>query len=685
MAFDLLSVSWWWVWWVVLGLAGWPIANKIFKNWESKGYLFGKVFGVGMVTTIIWVLGLLKIVPFVQFAALGVTLLTGLLLWKVAAVKKINWRVVLAEELIFGGCLLIWSWVKAHEPTINGLEKFMDYGFMNSMLKGSYFPPKDMWFAGESINYYYFGHLILAVVTKLSGMKLAYTFNLMLATIFAFAFSQAFVIARYLFQDLSKTVKLAGATLTAFLLSLAGNLQTIYAFTRGYSGETPPPFWEIFSNFSSWNSVLAGWNLYWYPNATRFIPLTIHEFPSYSFAVSDIHGHVLSIPLALTALALIINMFWKKREINWWEYTIYGLVCGWLFMTNALDGPIYLGLFGVCLLGKHILEIKKYWKELLRGVLMAGGIFTLTVLPFLISFKPFVSGIGVNCFPITMETGKKIGPFLFENKCQSPPLWMLLILWGFFLYCAVKLFWSKGNPVFKVWSIFCLGLIIFPEFFYFKDIYPAHFRSNTMFKLGYQAFMMMSLVSGYVITRTVVERKKNRWFLAGLVPLLFLVSIYPYFSVNSYFGRLKTYQGLYGLGWFEERYPGDWAAANWLAENTTPGLQPTILEANGDSYTDSNRISVFSGLPTVAGWTVHEWLWRGGYEPISKRAEEVRIVYESPLSPDAITTLKKYQVKFIIVGEGERQKYPMLNELQIAELGKKVFSQMGTTIYQIDQ
>jgi len=89
-------------------------------------------------------------------------------------------------------------------------------------------------------------------------------------------------------------------------------------------------------------------------------------------------------------------------------------------------------------------------------------------------------------------------------------------------------------------------LLIFPEFFYLKDIYPAHYRANTMFKLGYQAFMMMSLVSGYVITRTVVERKKNRWFLAGLAPLLFLVSIYPYFSVNSYFGRLKTYQGLYG-------------------------------------------------------------------------------------------------------------------------------------------
>lgn len=684
VTFDLTAVSWWWGWWLILGFVGWPVANKIFKGWESGGYLFGKVFGISIITTIVWVLGLLKLVPFVQPAAWIVTVATGFVLWKLLTVKKINWKVVLAEELIFSGCLLVWSWVKAHEPTINGLEKFMDYGFVNSMLNGSYFPPKDMWFAGESVNYYYFGHLILAVITRLSGINLAYTFNIMLATIFAFAFSLAFITARYLLREFSRSTKWAGAFLSAFLLSLAGNLQTIYAFTRGYSGETPPPFWKIFSDFSNPVSFLAGWHSYWYPNATRFIPLTIHEFPSYSFAVSDIHGHVLSIPLALTALALIINMFWRKKVVFWWEYAIYGLVCGWLFMTNALDGPIYLGLFGACLLMKHFREIKNHKKDLLKGILVAGGVFILAVFPFLVNFKSFVSGIGVNCFPLRMETGQKIGLFLFENKCQSSPLWMLLILWGFFLYCAVKLFLNNENWVFKVWSVFCLGLIIFPDFFYFKDIYPAHFRSNTMFKLGYQAFMMMSVVSGYVITKAVIDIKKNRLFLLGLIPLLFLVSIYPYFSVNSYFGGLKNYQGLYGLSWFEGRYPGDWAAVNWLRENVSLGQQPTILEANGDSYTDFNRISVFSGLPTVAGWTVHEWLWRGGYEPISNRGEEVRKIYETPNSPEVFEILKKYQVKFIIVGEGEREKYPRLDEMLIADLGKKVFSQMGTTIYQVN-
>ena len=101
--------------------------------------------------------------------------------------------------------------------------------------------------------------------------------------------------------------------LTAFLVTLAGNMQTIYAFTRGYTGENVKPFWELVWGIRDlgnvgglgileifrvlWGKIGEGMNTYWYPNATRFIPWTIHEFPSYSFVVSDVHGHVLSIPL----------------------------------------------------------------------------------------------------------------------------------------------------------------------------------------------------------------------------------------------------------------------------------------------------------------------------------------------------------------------------------------------------
>ena len=88
-----------------------------------------------------------------------------------------------------------------------------------------------------------------------------------------------------------------GGILTALLLTFAGNLHTIYAFFKPYVNENPVPFWQLpFSPETFPNS-------YWYPNATRFIHNTIHEFPLYSFVVSDLHGHVLDIPFVLLTIA----------------------------------------------------------------------------------------------------------------------------------------------------------------------------------------------------------------------------------------------------------------------------------------------------------------------------------------------------------------------------------------------
>jgi len=59
--------------------------------------------------------------------------------------------------------------------------------------------------------------------------------------------------------------------------------------------------------------------------------------------------------------------------------------------------------------------------------------------------------------------------------------------------------------------------------------------------------------------------------------------------------------------------------------------QPVIVEAQGDSYTDYARISANTGLPTILGWTVHEWLWRGDYSVPAARIDDVRAIYEDGL------------------------------------------------------
>lgn len=174
-----------------------------------------------------------------------------------------------------------------------------------------------------------------------------------------------------------------------------------------------------------------------------------------------------------------------------------------------------------------------------------------------------------------------------------------------------------------------------------------------------------------------------------LIPQLFLVSIYPIFSIRSYFDSLRTYKGLDGAAWLAEQYPDDYQAIEWLNNNVTMqqrnnATMPVIIEADGDSYTDSARISAFTGLASVIGWPVHEWLWRGTYDVVAPRREEVRQVYESQNLDETRAILAKYNVSYIVVGAGERQKYPTLFESKFSQLGRVVFASGGTTIYLVD-
>jgi uncharacterized membrane protein len=230
-----------------------------------------------------------------------------------------------------------------------------------------------------------------------------------------------------------------------------------------------------------------------------------------------------------------------------------------------------------------------------------------------------------------------------------------------------------------------------------------------MFKLGYQAYIMFSIISGYAIVKIIflmppdfignlksqISKLKlfKKIFVIFLIPQLFLVSVYPTFSIKSYFGKLGNYRTLDGLEWFATQYPDDYAAVQWLNQKIadhgtgfdTYGDQlPVILEADGDSYTDYARVSAYTGLHTVIGWAVHEWLWRGTYDIVAPRREDVRLIYEDEDIEFTRKIIARYDVKYIFVGTIEREKYPQLNEKKFAEIGTQVFSQGDTQIFRLD-
>ena len=82
-----------------------------------------------------------------------------------------------------------------------------------------------------------------------------------------------------------------------------------------------------------------------------------------------------------------------------------------------------------------------------------------------------------------------------------------------------------------------------------------------------------------------------------------------------------------------------------------------LLEGVGGDYTDSNCLSSFTGVPTVEGWPVHEWLWQNSYDPVGARTEEVRSFYEDGNVSANYEMLQKYGIDYIFVGKGEYELY----------------------------
>ncbi len=744
---EFSNVFLWWFYILVIGFIFLPVTVKIFAGFYDRGYLFSKTIGIAVSAYLLWLFSSLKVIPFFRISIFGILLLIlgvilwahGIPTWKSLCKSKQFMKILAAEELLFLAAMIGWSFIRGLRPEIYGLEKFMDFGFVNSILRTTYMPPKDIWFAGDSINYYYFGHFICAFLTKLSGIDPAVTYNLMIATLFTFCLVLSFSITSNLIyvgcgRQWWKT--LSGGILSSLLLSLGSNLHPFI-----YGVGLP---W--LKNHGLYHGAFKA---YYYPDSTRFIGYdppthdkTIHEFPSYSFIVADLHAHVSDIPFVLTILALLMALVFRlaikdqnatnRNEVSL-ESTcrfsskipiqkrISGILpsCGGFFQNYLTPEVVFIGFF------LAFFQMTNFWD--LPIYLLISMVVILYVNMVRFQFKaPFGRYAVIQSFLILFLLRILTFPFSIQNTTQGiglttghSPLYQLLVLWGYqFVFVLAFLLvlyfqykddqknlperaekssfdWRSFLGRLSPADAFCLiiilaatGLILVPEWVYVKDIYSGDFkRANTMFKLTFQTFIMFALAIGYIYFR--ISANPKSFFHRALLklPLLVLIGlplIYPYFSViQGYYGKpeIKRYVGLDGVQFLKQRDNNDYQGILWLKQHVKG--QPAILEANGDSYSDYGRISMATGLPTILGWYVHEWLWRGTPNGVNQRVMEVSTVYESDNLMMTRDILRKYKIQYIIIGELERRKFIHLNLGKLMSLGKVVFHSPGTSIIQV--
>ena len=155
-----------------------------------------------------------------------------------------------------------------------------------------------------------------------------------------------------------------------------------------------------------------------------------------------------------------------------------------------------------------------------------------------------------------------------------------------------------------------------------------------------------------------------------------------YYAPGAALDKTKSQlpDSLDGLAFVKASSPGEYEAILWLRENLSEG---NIVEAVGDDYSEFGRISASTGLPTILGWSGHEFQWRGSYTDIRGRPEDVEEIYVSSDIQRVQELLKKYNVTYVYVGPRESQRYSLLQTDKFEEFMTRVFQEDDVTIYEV--
>ena len=727
----------WYLILLIMGIGLFPFTAFLFDSFEDHGWMFGKVISIAVGGYVSWLFITGGLQQFTSRRCIVMTLIIFGICWFYftgkAHRRPLKMDLVLSEEILFLALLLMWTYFFCFRPEAYGTEKFMDYGFLVSMERSIELPAKDMWYGLSGINYYYGGQYFTVYLSKLSYLSVRYTYNLMRAAVAAFAFTMPFSLVYHMLRSrlqerkCSAAWSITGGCVAGAAVSFAGNVHYVL---YGLLGKV---------------LRLQGYEDYWFPDSTRYIghnPIIagdacIHEFPSYSFVLGDLHAHMLNIIFVLAIIGLLYCWIRRVRRLelasieqerirqeqqlhrpskfkgeNSWKIFIRrnaletplilaGCLVGLCKFTNYWDYVIYLTVTAfVCVM----VALYRYHDSPFRAVGSlvlhmgeVGVLSQLVPLPFIMNFDKTVSGVGIALF-------------------HSAP-YQLVILWGLpaavciLLFVVVLLEYRKQYDAIRMnntdssihpvtgffrlapqsdrfaltMGICALGLVIIPELVYVRDIYEEGFsRANTMFKLTYQAYILFALIMGYALIRLLIVSGKVivRGLAIVLTGIFALTLCYFPYAVSEWFENVtdrNKFAGLDATTFMYTVYPEDAGAIDWL--RTYVKGQPLVLEASGDSYSDYCRVSALTGLPTLEGWYVHEWLWRGNTEDLDAKNEDIRSIYEADNPDKAAEKMKEYGISYLFVGSCEHEKYNIHDDV-LQEIGEVIFRDGSTYIVQ---
>jgi YYY domain-containing protein len=426
------------VWLVALyGLMalGLPLAVLVFGHWRDGGFVWARLIGLLVVGYAVWLPASLDLWSYSREGVIGgivlVLLLNLAITRRAGGVRAIGARLWQARRHILIGELLFlvgfgaFVGLRALNPDlwhpVWGGEKPMEFGFLNAILRSPVMPPYDPFYSDGYINYYYYGLYLVSLPIKATGIHPAVAFNLVIPTLFAFTLTGAYAIV------LRLTGLMRYGLLGGVLVAVAGNLASF--FEVGWSQGIGPVLNVLFGsvhNLSFWERLAAlGPRLGdWYIGPSRVITepsFTINEFPFWSFLFSDLHPHLIALPITLLSIALAYQLLVTgnstgQRVSLAGRFPLFALVAltlGALAATNSWDFPPHTLLASAVLIGAAWRTkpdppgtpdpaVRGGFVALLRRV-GGAGVLALALamaalslyMPFFDHYHAFVSGIGL--------------------------------------------------------------------------------------------------------------------------------------------------------------------------------------------------------------------------------------------------------------------------------------------------
>lgn len=411
---PVVSVFLWYLLVQLLSFMVMPLHFKVLNNLADKGYGLSKISGVFIFAWINWILVSCGIFRFYQlnlvllFIVLGIFsfILINNIFKQVNSFIRENKMHIIYTEIAFLAAYLFFIIIKLWAPDIhnvsghgyNGGGEPMGMAYLSAIYNDVKFPPHDPWLSGWTLNYYYWGQLMLATLSKLLGYTPGITYNLSLSLLFALCFVGAFTLVY------NMTKKYSYSLLGAFLLSLSGNFHTLEFILDKLVNA---------NNLSQFINSTGVFQFIWDP--TRIYPTpVITEMPFFSYLYGDLHAHNIVIPVTVFGFALIYNVvlqsnktinFLKNLGDSWFNiclsvFTI-ALVSGAMLPMNTWNFPPFFLLvagsffiIGLNLYRKNYKVSKKAkLQDIAKNILLSAGtatgvVFILALLSYVL-FLPF--------------------------------------------------------------------------------------------------------------------------------------------------------------------------------------------------------------------------------------------------------------------------------------------------------